>query len=294
MDYLYVCNTSSDFVSQISLGDYSHKKIYLNSKEGRVGPHGICTWKSEIIVANSYNNSISKIDIVDCVEKENYYIGIHCNDVDVFNNYAYIVCGESNSIIVFDLITNVIIQEIPCGNMPHNIDISRKSELGVIANMQSDCVSILDCAKNDILTSIKVGAYPTKAIITSDNKYIIVCESNLGLDKVGSITVFDLVKFKKVITIKVGKSPVDVYYDYIEKMCFVSNFLEGTISIVDLSEGKEVRKIKVGGMPRGIIKKGRYLYIGNNYGNSLIIYDIYKMNIKTIPIGKEPNGMTMV
>ena len=43
-----------------------------------------------------------------------------------------------------------------------------------------------------------------------------------------------------------------MYYD--GRYSYVSNFGDGTISIVDTSRYKEVKRLIVGGMPRGIVK----------------------------------------
>ena len=50
----------------------------------------------------------------------------------------------------------------------------------------------------------------------------------------------------------------------------------------------------VGGMPKGIIKLGESIYVGDNYNNLLIKADLIKENKKVISIGGEPTGMTYI
>ena len=292
MDYLFICNMSSDYISKISLGSFKEEKITLCNGAGKVGPHGICSWGSDLIIANSFGNSISKIDIVEGAEVGNYYIGSHCNDVDTFCNEAYVACGESNTITIFDLISNKIVEEIPSGNHPHSIIVNKKNAFVATTNMESDSITLLNCLNKDFIKEIKVGPYPTKAVFSKDGKYLYVCESNLGSDKRGSIGIVSLSNFSIIDRIYAGKSPVDMFYDC--GVCYVSNFNEGTVSIIYLEDKEEVKKIDIGGMPRGIVKKGRYLYVGDNYGSLLIKYDIYKERKKVITIGVEPTGMTVV
>ena len=109
MSYLYICNTSADTISKVRLngfGETSTIKLGINNA-GRIGPHGICTFKENVLVANNFSNSISILK--DDKEIESQYIGSHCNDIGVFESNAYIICGESNSIIVFDLISKRVI-----------------------------------------------------------------------------------------------------------------------------------------------------------------------------------------
>lgn len=293
MDYLYVCNTASDYISKVELRAFEEKeKIVLSNKGNKVGPHGICCWKSDLITANSYSNSITRIDIVQGKEEASYYVGRHCNDVDVFEDTAYIICGESNDIVAFDLISNKIVEEIPCGSLPHSIAINKNTGLIAVSNMESDSITLINPRTNDSLKEVKVGPYPTKAIFCRDGKNIFVCESDLGSDRVGNISIVSLESLSVVDRIKVGKAPVDLWCDGL--VCYVSNFNEGTVSVVYLEDKEEVKKIDIGGMPRGIVKKGRYLYIGDNYSNLLVKYDVYMDKKKVIPIGGEPTGMTLI
>jgi len=144
------------------------EKIYLDKKNlKKIGPHGIYAYKNKIITANNYDNSISMVDINN-YETESYFIGIHCNDLSVYDNKAYVICGDSDDIIVFDLEKKTIVEAIPCGNLPHSIYICKRKNLIIVANMNSDSITIIDCAENGNIKNIRVGAYPTKAVITPD------------------------------------------------------------------------------------------------------------------------------
>ena len=293
MRKLYVCNTSSDCISKVNLDLFvEEEKIYLDRENlKRIGPHGIYVYENKVLTANNYDNSISLIDI-NSSETESYFIGMHCNDLSVFDNKVYVLCGDSNDIIVFDLVKKTIVEAIPCGNLPHSIYICKKKNLILVANMNSDSITIIDGAQNDNINTIRVGAYPTKAIITSDGNYILVCESNIGMDSKGSISVISLKNHNVLYKIPVGNSPVDMYCN--GRYCYISNFGDGTVSILDINNYREIKKIRVGGMPRGIVEDEKYLYVGDNYNNLLIRIDKITENKKAISIGGEPTGMTLL
>lgn len=295
MNYLYVCNTSSDCVSKVNLNSFSEeKKILLksNSMNGRVGPHGVCVNNDKLIIANNYSDSISILNISNEIEENNYYIGIHCNDVVVFENNAYIICGDLNNLVVFDLISNKITEEIPCGSLPHSICLNKEKKLLLVSNMEDDSITLIDCVNNENIKSIRVGAYPTKAQFTVDGQYSLVCESNIGSDYKGSIAIMSLKNYRVVNRITAGNSPIDMCCN--ESFCFVSNFGDGTVSIIDINHYREDKRIIVGGMPRGIIKYGENIYVGDNYNNLLIRVNIKDENKKYIPIGGEPTGMILI
>lgn len=293
MNYIYVCNTSSDCISKVNVEEFREEsKITLNTGLcDRIGPHGICEYNDKIITANSYSNNISIIDTKQGREESKHFIGMHCNDVIVYDNNAYIICGESNNVVVFDLVKSKITEEIPCGNLPHSIAINRENGILLVSNMENDSLTLIDCHNKDEIKSIKVGSYPTKAIFTVDNKYILVCESNIGSDYRGSIGIISLKNFKMIYRITVGNCPVDMLCD--ERYCFVSNFGEGSISVLDINYYEVMKKINVGGMPRGIIKYNQFIFVGDNYNNLLMKVNIFSEDKKNIPIGGEPTGMIL-
>ncbi|MFL0247901.1 YncE family protein [Candidatus Clostridium stratigraminis] len=294
MSNLYICNTSTDTISKINLMDFKEEgQIPLRLRsQNKIGPHGICIYEDKLLTANSFGNSLSIISIDEGEEIENYFIGMNCNDVQVFEHNAYIVCGELNNIIVFNLMMKKIIEEIPCGSYPHSIYINKYNALAVVANMHSDSITIFDCLNRDNLQQLSVSEYPTKAIFSEDGQYIFVCESKLGLKSCGSLRIIDIDSLKTVAKIKLGNSPVDICTG--QNYCYVSNFGDGTISIIDINKLKVIRKIRVGGMPRGIVANGNHVYVGDNYNNLLVKVDIKKENKEVISIGGEPTGMTLI
>lgn len=294
LNCLYICSTSSDSVYVVNLNNFRVKnKISLKSNEltEKIGPHGICISKGKLITANNYNNSISIIDLKTGIQEESYYIGAHCNDIVTLGNKAYITCSDSNSLITFDLKLKKIVEQIPCGNLPHSISLNTNKKLLLVCNMENDTITLIDCKNSGNVKNIKVGSYPTKAIFTMDGEHILVCESNLGSQFKGSIAILSLKNYKIITRIISGNSPCDIYCN--NRYCFVSNFGDGSISILDMSTYTEKKKVIVGGMPGNILKYGDNLYIGDNYNDLLIKLNIENNSKQFIPIGSEPTGMVM-
>lgn len=290
-----MCNTSSDCISSINIDKFKEDKRIILKKHNfnyRIGPHGICSYKDKLLVVNNYSNNISILDIKNGVEESSHYIGVHCNDVVVFKDTAYVICGDTNSLIAFDLLKKQIISQIPCGNLPHSICINREKKLLLISNVEDDSISLIDCTNNENIKNIRVGAYPTKALFTVDGRYILVCESNIGSDYKGSIAIISLKNYRLITKITAGSSPIDMWCN--ENSCFVSNFGDGSISLIDINCYREDENIIVGGMPRAIIKYGKNIYVGDSYNNLLIKVNVLSKQKKYIPIGGEPTGMILI
>ena len=288
LEGLCVCNIASNSLSFIDISNYNTFSCPIVLGECPSGPHEICLWKEFIVTANSYSNSISFVSIKDKKEIKNIYVGAHPSDVKVYLNKIYVLCGESNSLVIYDLIEERVVKEISLDLHPHCIDIC-KNGLASVANMQSNKVSIIDCNKDMKVKDILVGELPTKCRISEDEEYVTVCESNLGMGVKGKITQYNIKSGEKTFQYKVGYSPVD-FLNKDEKI-YVSNFEEGSISIIDLKL-KKIEKISIGGMPRGIaLEKGR-IYVADNYKNKLIVINNNDKTLeKTITLGREPNAM---
>ncbi|WBW99373.1 YncE family protein [Oceanirhabdus sp. W0125-5] len=286
MDYLCTCNMASD---DITVFDIESCKIVNNYKlcmsEERIGPHGICSIEKRIFTANRYNRGISIIDLNND-EKINLNIGVSCTDIAGFGEHLFILCGDSNNIIVYNNKNYEIESLIPCGNLPHSIWISKEKRIILTSNLFDDTLSLINLDDYNDVKKIKVGVYPMSVVATSDNEYVLVCESNIGMECKGSLSLVSMKNYKVINRVTVSKSPMDMYYD--GNKCFVSNFADGIISVVDVEKWELVDEINVGGMPRGIIGDKNSLYICDSYNDSLIIVDIKNHTKKTIPIGKEP------
>ncbi|WP_238884912.1 YncE family protein [Clostridium sp. YIM B02551] len=287
MEGLCICNTASNSLSFIDLNNYKHIVCPIVLGECPSGPHGLCLWGENIITANSYGDSLSVVSIRLKKEMENLYIGSHPNDIKVYRNKGYVLCGESNSLIIIDLISKKIMKEISLGVYPHFMYIN-KSGKAAIVNMDSNEITIFDCNQDEKIINIQVEETPTKCYISKNDEEIYVCESNLGLNRRGSISIYDFRSGKKVNEYKVGFGPVDFYYS--ENYIYVSNFEEGTVGFIDV-DNEGYTDIKIGGMPRGIIEVKDRVYVADNFKNKLYIINKAREIEKTITLGKEPNDM---
>jgi len=292
MSYIILCNTGSDSLNKINTENLKNQSIFLSAGESPFGPHGLSLYKDKILVANNYNNSISLINYKSFKEENNLYIGAHPNDIVAHDDIAYVSCGESNSLIIYDMINERVNFEVPTGRVPHNIALLEKENLLFISNMGDDSISVIDYINNKEIKRIKVENTPTKINVSKNKKYLYVCMSYLGYDRKGSIGIIELKTLELINKIQVGLSPVDLFEE--DDYLYVSNLCEGSISIVNLKDIKEENKIIIGGMPRGIVKVKKNIFVGDYLNGILNIIGIENKKIKTISTGTEPNAMVLV
>lgn len=292
MSYIVLCNTASDSINKINTEDLSNQSIILSIGEGPFGPHGLSLYKNKVLVANNYNNSISIINYDKFKEESNLYIGAHPNDIVAKDDIAYVTCGESNSLIIYDLTNERINFEIPTGRFPHNVTMFENKNVIFVSNMGDDSISVVDYFSCKEIKRIKVESMPTKISVSSNMKYLYVCMSCLDYDDNGSIGVIDLDTLDLITKVNVGYSPVDLFEA--DNCLYISNLCDGSISIVDLIELKEKNRIHIGGMPRGIVKDRNCIFVGDYLNGILKVISLDEKWIKAIPIGSEPNSMTII
>ncbi|WP_461205539.1 YncE family protein [Clostridium sp. DL1XJH146] len=294
MELLCVCNLSSDSISIIDpINSIIKKTIDLKKYISvPIGPHNIRYSKGYIFVANNYSNSFSVYDLKNECFIDDYFVGMHCNDLEIVNDKVYAICGESNYVIVFDLLKNKIIEEIPCGNGPHNIAYDKRTGLLAVSNFLNNTITLIDSNNHNDVKNIVVGLYPTKVDFYGNSNNLIVCESYLGKNRSGKLRIIPIRNILDFSEIEVGKSPVDFFIR--KEECFVSNFTEGNITYVELNRLKIKKTIRVGGMPRGIVCHRNCLFVGDNYRYNIIKINIETSKKKIIHIGKEPTGMILI
>ena len=134
MGCIILCDMGSDSLSKIDTGTLNIKKLELKDINKPYGTHELFPYGNKILACNVYDNSISIIDLDKFYEEDNIYIGSHPNDISIYNDDAYVLCGDSNSVIVYDILKRIPKYHLKTGNMPHSIEIM-KNGIGVISNM---------------------------------------------------------------------------------------------------------------------------------------------------------------
>lgn len=302
MSYIILCSTGSDMLCRIDTESLELKRYILSGSEKSFGPHEIKTYKDKIITANNYNGTISIVDktVFEYNTSDEYfegkcrniYVGAYPNDVAEYENSFIITCGESNSVIVYDVDRERINFNIPVGIFPHNIELYKERNLAFVANMGDDSISVIDLKGNEEIKKITVENTPIKISLSNNKHYLYVCMSYLGYDKEGYIGIISLDNLELIHKIKAGFSPVDFFEE--NGYLYVSDFCGGTISIININDMKKEKEFDICGMPRGIVKLNEKIFTCDYLNGVIKIIDLEGKEIKAIAVGKEPNAMTLI
>lgn len=292
MKYFVITNTASNSLNVIRVLDLRGYEVPLKLGEFPVGPCGLDFNDEKIIVANKYNNSISIVDLALQKEVKNYYIGGAPLNLKVNRNTAYIICGESNFLVGYNIEKEKIDFEVRVGENPQSLYIDAIKNLAYISSLEENTIAIIDLNERKKVSTINLLESPTKIISSSSNKFLYICESYLGSDKKGTVAVYSIKENRVLERFEVGRAPSDIFEG--KDSFYISNLGEGSITIVNKSTLKESSKIAVGGMPISVIKEEEILYVLDNQRGIIKAIDVMGKINKIIAVGKEPSAMILV
>lgn len=301
---LIVANTGSDSLSIIDTRTHElidtiflWESVKANKKSTSngpyVGPHHIFFDEKDIIYsANSYNNTVYKInielkEIVDMV-----YVGSFPSHLVVHNGYIYVSNSDSNSISVIEEKGFNIIENIPVGERPHDIKLDKKNNRLYISNNNGYSIDMVDL-NNNVQKRIKLRYNPVHISI-EDNIILVLSPPSNGMLN-SKLLIYSINDECIVKEIDVQGVIVDLIAVENKKTAYVTNVEDGNLYEIDLVDYKINSKYLIGGMPNNITRKNEELYISDAFYNRVVIFNYKKGKILySIDVGLEPNGIILI
>lgn len=176
--------------------------------------------------------------------------------------------GEDTLSLV-DLPTGTELARLPTGDMPHEIAVSPDGKQAAVVAYGGTTIDVFDIAKRAKLRTIDLSPNqrPHGLVWLSDGRLVATTEGSQSIAVVapdGKIT--------SIATGATGSHMVAVAPD--QRFAYVANIGSGTVSVLDLSEGRKLRDIAVGGKPEGLslARAGAELWVGDLSAPRLQIY----------------------
>jgi YVTN family beta-propeller protein len=189
--------------------------------------------------------------------------------VDDNTHWAYVTNTNDNSISLF-VSGNYSSQTIPVGRQPFGIAVDSTTHRIYVANSADGTLSVL--------AGISVPAG--------------VCE-NSGTETCPPQGVY---RPFLLDTIRIGHGPISVAADSATRQVFVTNSLDGTVSVVDTTNN-HVSTVAVGRDPYGVATDpiAKRAYVTNSGDDTVSVIDEQKQNkvVATMPVGMVPHGIAV-
>jgi YVTN family beta-propeller protein len=301
---ILVANTGED---SLTLKDgYNFKTIFLSKlieekednstqENNQLGPYDIDIGEEGYIyIANSYDNSIMKLDIENIKLLEFIKVGRNPTCIKRFKGKIYVANSDSNSISIIDENTFSLIEDISVGERPTDIQIDEDSLKVFIANGNCYTINVLDL-NNEKISSITLSKQPVKMAI-EDKRLFVLSYINNGVTNYSNLSELEIEDYKTMMSIDLK----GIFANFVKikgkEVFYLSNVEDGYIYRVFINDEVNISKIYLGGMPNNIKWDGKTkLYISNILNDDLTIIDESNNQIiENIRVGKEPNGILLL
>lgn len=177
--------------------------------------------------------------------------------------------GEDTlSIIALD--SGAELARLPTGRMPHEIAISPDGKQAAVVAYGGTTIDIFDVAKRTKLRTIDISPNerPHGLLWLADGRLVATAE---GSESVAVVAPDG--KLTSIATGQKGTHMIAVAPD--NRTAYTANIGSGTVSVLDLDDGKKLRDLAVGGKPEGLAltKGGRELWVGDLDAPRVSIWD---------------------
>lgn len=193
--------------------------------------------------------------------------GVHGIAFDVSNKKGFTSNGRLNSVTVFDMNTNKVLDQIPAGQNPDAILYESFSKKIITCNGKGKNISIIDPLLDKTIDSIAVGGKPETAVSDAAGKLFVNIE-----DK-NEIVVVDMKTFKVVEhwSIAPAEGPTGLALDKDTKRLFAG--CDKLLVVVNAENGKTVDTLAIGDGCDGVAfdQATKMIYTSNGDGTMTVI-----------------------
>jgi YVTN family beta-propeller protein len=177
-------------------------------------------------------------------------------------------------------------------NSTHMLVLTRDESKIFTANIASDSVSLLERGANGAwnATVIPVGKGPEGIAMTPDEREVWAAHS-----RDGGISIID-VAGKKVVQTLAGltRRSNRIQFTPDGKRALVTDLEGGEVVVLDTASRKEIRRIKTGGQPEGLLitPDGARAFVGLGSAGAVAVIDLGSLEVRgQIPTGPESDGL---
>lgn len=270
------------------------KEGNLTQESNQLGPYDIDIGEEGYIyVANSYDNSIMKIDLEN--NRLLGYIKVGRNPICIrkFKEKIYVANSDSNSISIIDEKTFTLMEDITVGERPTDIQIDKVSSQIFIANGSCYTINVLDL-NNETISSIILNKQPIKIDI-EDKRLFVLSYVNNGVSNYSNLSELKTDDHRTVMSIDLKGIFADFLKIKGKEIFYLSNVEDGYVYRIIIDDEVNISKVYLGGMPSSIKWDGEKLYISNILNNEIAVIDERANQIiDNIRVGKEPNGILLL
>jgi len=287
-DLLFVCNTSSNYVSVID----ANSNLVIASIEARQ-PWGITFSEDEKkgYISCVVDGQLEVVNGFDFMPFDYINVG-YSSPVGVVVisslNRAYVVCYASDSLRIVDLNENEWIGEADLEDVPQWVAVSSDESKVYVVNTKSDTVSVVDVAVEDVSKTISVPYYPYGIKLSPhDNKIYVGC--------FGYISIIDPVNDVLEESLYLGGGTKSwVEFSNVSRYAYISDLSLDKVIVYDLVDRQVIEEIPVDDRPHCMARNsdGSKIFVSCPGSNTIAVINTLTNTVEAkIPVGNNPIGL---
>ncbi len=288
--FLLLCSAALNIHAQEKTGFHVIKDIPIASSGGW---DYITVDGANKRIYTSHGNQINVLSTVtgDSIGYVPNTPGVHGIALVAALNKGYISAGRANKIVVFDLKTFKVLNEIPVGQNPDAIFYDDFSKKIITCNGRSKDATVFDPFTEQVVATVPLNDKPETAVSDGKGKIFINGETT------STMIVIDATTFKEVARYKIdgGESPSGLDIDRKTNRLFIGCGDTKTMVIMDAANGKTVAKFPIGGTD-GLVfdTKLKVAYASNGEGTITAVRELSADKFEFIEnITTEPSARTI-
>ncbi|MCG2461171.1 hypothetical protein K8352_10465 [Flavobacteriaceae bacterium F89] len=309
MAKVYVADEAGGSISVIDLRD-SLKTTAIdltNSAGSKFLPHNVQSapnGKSVWVTAED-NNNINQLIIIDPntdTIRERVTLGkdLHLAHVvlDDESKNAFVTAEQTNKVIQVDATTYRVVRKFNLGteHAPHGLRYSQGKLY--VANTAAKSMSVINVADGKV-TDIPLGGMAVQTAVSRDGQFIFITLYDTKEVIKYSLKSELITRIPLPVT---ARGPIQLYATPDSKLLYIADQgkimdrpTSNQVFVVGIADAKVLNTIKVGNMAHGVVvdKDGLRVYVTNTMDNTVSVIDVATQKaIYTVPVGKEPNGIS--
>lgn len=204
---------------------------------------------------------------------------------------GYTSNGRANTISVFDLKTNQVLQEIPAGQNPDAIFYDTYSKRIFVFNGHSKDATVIDPADDKVVATIPLGAKPESGL--SDENGTVYVNAETTNEIIGINT--RILKVTKRFKINGGEAPTGLDIDRRTNRLFIACSDSRTMVIMDPSSGRTVDKFPIGDSDGLVFDPvTKLIFAANNEGTITVVREVFENKFELVEtLTTEPSARTI-
>jgi YVTN family beta-propeller protein len=177
------------------------------------------------------------------------------------------------------------VYRIPATSMPSHINYAPDSGTVYVSLQGSDRLLALDVKTGATLWKVKIGPTPAGVLWHDGNLLVGI----MGADYVAVVNPKDGSVIRRIRT---GRGAHVLFVPPDRSAIYVTNRVDGSVTVLDLATLAPVRSFRVPGGPDDMVfgPDGR-IWASQRWAHTVAIIDLATGQIETIPVGRSPHGI---